>query len=123
MANFNQDINDIAQDLLQKFGDKGFLVKNSLGSYNPGTGKTSTSTTRTAVYYVQENYSLYEQSTGLVNTHDLKVTIAVPLEHEEINELYGFTLFNGTECNILQAKQISTQSTIVLYELQVRTKV
>lgn len=111
----------IALELLYEYGDQGVLETITYGDYDPALGARSETKVSTNVWYVQENYTTYSPDTGVSAGGDLKITTAVG--SGDVSENDFIVLYTGTKCNIISCSPVSTQSGIVIYELQARAQV
>ena len=116
---FSKDMAIVAMDLLQEFGDDGYLIQVTRSHYNPGQGQRDKTEKRIHVKYVQEDYRYFDKETGLVDTGTYKITLYTPEKIDATWKFEGSTLFPGTK-EVIQARMITTQNTIVVYELIVK---
>ena len=112
------DLEVIAKDLLQTYGDKGKLIQRTLQAYDPSLGDRPVTETSFETYYVQEDYTNYVIDTRLIVSGDLKLTFQTDIT---VDESYDFELYTGTRCNLLSVKMITSQDNVVIYEAQART--
>ena len=116
---FSNNMQKVTDKLTKKFGDTVTLVEIIQGAYNTATGSTTDVEIEHTVKGVIQNYLSNELVAGVVNIDDLKCLIYA--SSFDISKKWNVR-YRGAIWNVINIAKLSTQDTLIYYELQIRSK-
>ena len=105
----------IAKDLIDQFGDDFELVKTEIHGYNPITHRNDITETKLPAKGVSESVDSNEIVPGVINLTDQKITMYT--ESENID-----TSWTISGCNIIHISKVGFQNRVIIYDAFVRCK-
>jgi hypothetical protein len=116
------EIREVADEVIEAFGQAATLRRFTRGTYNPETGGYSGgSTADTAVKVVVTEYAKNMVDGALILATDRRVLLSAQDLSIEPNPKNDKLVVGGTVYEIVRSDPLSPGGTVVLYELQVRT--
>ena len=113
---FADNMQRVAKQLIDKYGNVAFIVKVTQGGYDPSLGVTDDLKELHGIKAYLEDIKTHDIITGVVNLGDIKALFHTEIEIDKKDSIE----IEGKNYNIVSIKTATAQDTLILYELVIR---